>query len=186
MTIITSRHTIMFLLCLLGIFFLYLSFMGGQPVDLTVEDTGEMKEDTANPALAMPELPLALNMEQQAEEPDGDGFFMEFRLERDRRRAQEIELLQSMFNSTDDAGEIKQEIQYKLLAITNSIDQELTLESLIMAKGYADAVAVVQPESVTVVVRDGDFSEEDAARIADLVNRTTGIPLSKITVFAKE
>lgn len=122
----------------------------------------------------------------RGEDGDGDAFFMEYRLNRDRRRAQEIELLQSMLNSADLASEVRQEVQYKLLEITSAINQELALEALIMAKGYADAVAVVQPEHVTVVVRAADFSEEDAAKIADLVTKTTGIPLSKVTVFAKK
>ncbi|NLC77622.1 MAG: SpoIIIAH-like family protein [Clostridia bacterium] len=186
MTLITSRRTIMTLLCLLGVFFLVLSFMGGRWGEVTVENQEGPQERDASQTLGAPEPVLTGNRERPEMEPEGDEFFMEFRLERDRRRAQEIELLQSMFNSTDDNSEIKQEVQYKLLAITNAIDQELALETLIMAKGYADAVAVVQPESVTVVVRDGNFTEEDAARIADLVTRTTGVPLSKVTVFAKE
>lgn len=184
MTIITNRQTIMIILCLLAVFLLYLGFAGkpAEPVDNGEELSRQVVADEAVTTVDIqqgkPGTPEDLS--------EGDEFFMEYRLERDRRRAQEIELLQSMFNASDDGSDIKQEVQYKLLAITNSIDQELTLEALIMARGYADAVAVVQPESVTIVVRSPDFTEEDAARIADLATRTTGVPLSKITVFARE
>lgn len=176
MTVITNRQTVMIALLLLAVFFVYLSFTK-KPAEPAIVDENILQETVAGEVLEMPPV---------QEEEQGDQFFMEYRLERDRRRAQEIELLQSMYNTSDEGSDVKQEVQYKLLAITNSIDQELTLEALIMARGYADAVAVVQPESATIVVRAGDFTEEDAARIADLVTRTTGIPLSKITVFARE
>ncbi|NLL18511.1 MAG: SpoIIIAH-like family protein [Clostridia bacterium] len=184
MTIITNRNTVIVALCVLALVFLYLSFTQ-KPVESLGGEEELNRETLAEQAMAVPEAPER-EQETIKEQPGGDEFFMEYRLERDRRRAQEIELLQSMINSGDEGSDIKQEVQYKLLAITNSIDQELTLEALIMARGYADAVAVVQPESVTVVVRSGDFTEEDAARIADLVTRTTGISLAKVTVFARE
>lgn len=187
MTIITNRQTLILVLCLLTMFFVYLGITNRQV--LTAQDSQLDQEVAAEnagmlDAQNLPDNIIVPNIID--EEIDGDEFFMEYRLQRDRRRAQEIELLQSMINSTETASEVKQEVQYKLLEITNSINQELSLETLIMAKGYADVVAVVQPEHVTVVVRDGDFTEEDAARIADIVTRTTGLPLSKVTIFAKK
>jgi len=182
-------RAVVVMLCLLALGFLSLGLMNGR----TASSQGSPPAPL--PAAEETDLPAGTTLELKAgtaenslaeEESDGDAFFMEYRLNRDRRRAQEIELLQSMLNSADVASEVRQEVQYKLLEITNAINQELALETLIMAKGYADAVAVVQPEHVTVVVRDADFTEEDAARIADLVTRTTGTPLAKITVFAKK
>lgn len=187
MTIITNRQTIMLVLCLLAMFFIYLGISNGQTS--TVQESQLDQETVSGIAGDLHTQDLQDRIIDQNiidEDMDGDEFFMEYRLNRDRRRAQEIELLQSMINSPDAASEVKQEVQYKLLEITNSINQELSLETLIMAKGYADVVAVVQPEHVTVVVRDGDFTEEDATRIADIVTRTTGLPLSKVTIFAKK
>lgn len=187
MTIITNRQTILLVLCLLAVAFVYLSISNAKTS--TVQDSQweqEVVSEVAGDLNAQDLQNSIIDQNMINEEIDGDEFFMEYRLQRDRRRAQEIELLQSMINSTDAASEVKQEVQYKLLEITNSVNQELTLETLIMAKGYADVVAVVQPEHVTVVVRDADFSDEDAARIADLVTRSTGLPLSKVTIFAKK
>ncbi|HHW07766.1 MAG TPA: SpoIIIAH-like family protein [Clostridia bacterium] len=193
MTIITSRRTVILALSLLALCFIYLGINNGEtatnqghrPDGETVVEAADIPAGliagTSTGAVSG-STPGEITGE---EETEGDAFFTEYRLNRDRRRAQEIELLQSMLNSTDAASEVKQEVQYKLLEITNAINQELSLETLIMAKGYADAVAVVQPEHVTVVVRDADFTEEDAARIADLVTKTTGVPLSKVTIFAK-
>lgn len=188
MTIITNRRTIVIALVLLALIFLYLGFNESEEpkANQTAEGTpGLMMEEVFS--VEASEVVMLSEEKDDIEAPlEGDEFFAEYRLERDRRRAQEIELLQSMYNSPDAINDIKQEAQQKLLELTNSLDLELTLETLVMAKGYVDAVAFVQSGQIILMVRAGEFSDEDATRIADLVSRTTGYPLSKITIFAKK
>ncbi|MFA5535552.1 MAG: SpoIIIAH-like family protein [Bacillota bacterium] len=185
MTIITSRRTVFVVLIVLALVFLYLSFEEGK----------KLKNESAADSLVGLEVggeEFSLEAEgsyeienDQFEDFDENNFFMEYRLKRDRQRAQEIEMLQTMFNSASVADEVRQEALHKVLQLTNSLDQELTLETLIIAKGYEDAVTFIQENQVTVVVKDDGFDNKDAVKIADLVHRTTGIPLSKITIFAK-
>lgn len=168
-------------LIILAMVFIYLSISEGQKIEETPANLA-INQVEENISLVLTEEKIDLfNIDE-----DEEDFFMEYRLERDRRRAQKIELLQSVLNSPHVADDLRLEAQENLLEITNSFDQELTLETLILAKGYADVAAFVQPESITIVVRDGDFDEEEMMKIADLVTRTTGTPLSKITIFAKK
>ncbi|HHX51192.1 MAG TPA: SpoIIIAH-like family protein [Clostridia bacterium] len=183
MTIITSRRAVILFLTALLLIFLYLGYTDAQRKqrsNLSMEqlsnDLAAISDETGSGQ--------AGNPPQLAESNGvGDDFFIEYRLERDRQRAKEIELLQSLINDPNSATEIKQEAQAKLLQITTSLDQELTLETLILAKGYSDAVAVVQQGQVTIIVRHQDFTEEDSIRIAELVSRNTGYPLTKITIL---
>lgn len=183
MTIITSKRTILAVLIILALVFLYLSYEEGKKLKKNPDEKSLPEIVTQNEAT---DLKVEGNSELEFQDIDEGDFFIEYRLERDRRRAQEIEMLQTMFNSSNVANEARQEALQKVLQLTNSLDQELTLETLIVAKGYADAVTFIQQNQVTVVVKDGDFDSKDATKIADLVNRTTGIPLSKITIFAKK
>lgn len=184
MTVITSKRTIVAVLIVLALVFLYLSYEEGKKIKNPPMEENFQGVVAENAPIDFKKVEGAGDLE--INDIDEGDFFIEYRLERDRRRAQEIEMLQSMFNSSNVANEVRQEALQKVLQLTNSLDQELTLETLIVAKGYADAVTFIQQNQVTVVVKDGDFDNKDAAKIADLVNRTTGIPMSKITIFAKK
>ncbi|MGI6552844.1 MAG: SpoIIIAH-like family protein [Bacillota bacterium] len=184
MTIITSRRAVMLLLAGLLVVFLYLGYTDAQrkqKADLSATQLPESEDLAILSSESGDNSPGSLSQPGEIN-GGGDDFFIEYRLERDRQRAKEIELLQSLINDPNSAAEIKQEAQAKLLQITSSLNQESTLEALIMAKGYADAIVVVQQGQVTIIVRHQNFTEDDSIRIAELVSRNTGYPLAKITI----
>ncbi len=183
MTIITSKRTIFVVLVVLALTFLYLSFEEGKKIKNQSAEESLIGMGTGSEEFELEVEGVEKGDIEQFEDFNEDDFFIEYRLKRDRQRAQEIEMLQTMFNSANVANEVRQEALYKVLQLTNSLDQELTLETLIVAKGYEEAVTFIQENQVTVVVKDGNFDNNDATKIADLVHRTTGVPLSKITIF---
>jgi stage III sporulation protein AH len=73
----------------------------------------------------------------------------------------------------------------ELMGLTKRMEQEKELEGLILAKGYKEAAAFVQPNAVTVVVRAAQITPEDAARITDLAVRSTGRPAEQVSIIAK-
>ncbi len=85
----------------------------------------------------------------------------------------------------DTSSEERQEAVKELMGLTKRMEQEKELEGLILAKGYKEAAAFVQPNAVTVVVRAAQITPEDAARITDLAVRSTGRPAEQVSIIAK-
>ncbi|GEA15968.1 hypothetical protein E308F_22120 [Moorella sp. E308F] len=116
----------------------------------------------------------------------GAAFFIEYRLERDRQRSQQIALLKQIIDNPNAGGEGKQEAQKRLVELTQQMDLEMQLEKLIVAKGYKDAAVFIQPNAVNVIVMADKFGDEDANKIGDLVSRSTGRPREQISMIHKK
>ncbi|SMB98584.1 stage III sporulation protein AH [Thermanaeromonas toyohensis ToBE] len=116
----------------------------------------------------------------------GTAFFVEYRLERDRRRSQQIDMLKQIIDNPNATSDSKQEAQKRLMDLTRQMDLELQLEKLIVAKGYKEAAVFIQPQAVNVVVMAEKITEEDANKIGDLVSRSTGRPREQISIIPQK
>lgn len=112
-------------------------------------------------------------------------FFIDYRLERERTRGQQIDLLRELINNpqADDAS--RKSAGERWLAIVEAMGKEAELENLIRAKGFADAVVFIQERSTVVVVKANDLAQQEAAKIMDIVTRGTGMKLDAITLVVK-
>ena len=116
---------------------------------------------------------------------EGSGFFAEYRLERERSRGYQIQLLREIINNANSDGESRKKAQDQLYVISNNLQKELEVESLIRAKGYRDAVVFLEGETVTVVIQAKALTQEDAMKITDLVARSTGVSQQHIVIIPK-
>lgn len=115
-----------------------------------------------------------------------EDFFVEFRLERDRSRSQQIHLLREVLSSPETKGELLEETQRKISEITQRMEKEMQIESLIRARGYQDALAFIHGESIDIIILNPDLLEEDdVATIADTASRVTGFPYQGITILER-
>ena len=64
--------------------------------------------------------------------------------------------------------------------------KEAQIENLVTAKGYADCVAFMGEDGVSVVVStgSGELTGEDVARITDIAMKETGYDASGIRIMA--
>ncbi|MGI9860020.1 SpoIIIAH-like family protein [Moorella naiadis] len=151
-------------------------------------DTGQATKVTAPSQDQAVAGPKAEDILQGASAKAGNGaaFFIEYRLERDRQRSQQIALLKQILDNPNSGGEGKQEAQKRLVDLTQQMDLEMQLEKLIVAKGYQDAAVFIQPNAVNVIIRADKFGDEDANKIGDLVSRSTGRPREQISMINKK
>ncbi len=120
-----------------------------------------------------------------APSPEGPDFFVDFRLERERVRSQQIEYLREVMENQKVDEQTRQQAALRWLAITDNMGKEVDAENLIRAKGFADALVILKDNSATVIVRARELTPIEVARIADIVIRGCGIPAENITVQAK-
>lgn len=110
-------------------------------------------------------------------------FYAETRLERDRTRSEQVQLLREIVGDAKSTAEARSDAQRRLLDLSRRVAQETEAESLIRAKGFPDAVVFLQESGAVVVVKDADLRPAEAARIADVTAAATGIAFSEVRII---
>lgn len=100
-------------------------------------------------------------------------FFVSFRNDRETTREQEIAYLDAVITQGADADTLADAQQQKL-AIVDSMEKELTIESLIKAKGFHDAAVTLHKGSINVILEAETLSDEQVAQVLDIIIRETG------------
>lgn len=110
-------------------------------------------------------------------------YFAAVRLSRQEARDSAVSLLQEAMAYTGSDTQ-KEESSSQLEVIVQTALTEAQIESLIIAKGYADCVAYIGDEGISVAVAapEGGLQAEDVAVIADIVMAQSDISIDKIRV----
>lgn len=112
-------------------------------------------------------------------------YFAAVRLSRQEARDSAVNLLQeAMAYSSDEAGNKDLESAAELESIVQTALSEAQIESLVIAKGYADCVAYMTGDGISVAVSspEGGLQQEDVAVIADIVMSQSDYGLETIRV----
>jgi stage III sporulation protein AH len=113
-----------------------------------------------------------------------EDFFIEYRIERERLRAAQQELLEENLKESQKDAE-RREARDKLLTLFNERKLESDMESMIRAKGFSDAVVILSGESVNAIIKAASLKQNDAARIADVIKRAANIKEENIVISTK-
>lgn len=111
-------------------------------------------------------------------------YFAAVRLSRQQARDSAVNLLQeAMAYSTTDSGK-DVESAMELEDIVQTALSEAQIESLVIAKGYADCVAYMSGEGISVAVSspEGGLQQADVAVIADIVMTQSDYGMADIRV----
>ncbi|WP_066500242.1 SpoIIIAH-like family protein [Abyssisolibacter fermentans] len=113
-------------------------------------------------------------------------YFVEFRLSRDKLRANLIEKLNEIINNDNTIEDIRSKAQEQILSIGKISQQELYIEGLIKAKGYEDALLFINDASVSVVVSIDELNKQDVAKILSIVKEETKLQAANIKIMKKQ
>ena len=114
--------------------------------------------------------------------PTGN-FFVDFRIERDKVRDQEVEYLNSIIENKATDKETLKEAMNQMIEITKAMEKEVTIEGLIKAKGFDDVVVTLHKGSVNVILKESELSEAQVAKILDIVRRESGEKAENIKII---
>ncbi|MGN0978954.1 MAG: SpoIIIAH-like family protein [Candidatus Avoscillospira sp.] len=148
----------------------------GAPVDLTETlDASQVLDDAT--------LTLAGDTGDAAAAASTD-YFAQIRLTRQESRDSAVELLQETI-AYEDGSESASAAVNTLDALVSDALAESQIESLVIAKGYADCVAYMSDEGISVAVSapaEG-LTEADVALIADIVTTQTDYTVADIHII---
>lgn len=156
----------------------------------TEEQTSPVLMDTIDTEKVMSEDMLILEEDLQvlsAGEEDSDtssDYFSAVRLSRQQARDGAVNLLQEAmaYSAADSSKDVESAME--LEEIVQTALSEAQIESLIIAKGYADCVAYMSPDGISVAVAspEGGLQQADVSVIADIVMTQSDYSLEDIRV----
>lgn len=117
---------------------------------------------------------------------DAHAFFVEYRLERDRVRGHELEMLNDIINNAQAGVESRREAELQVLKLVDLMEKELIVENMLKAQGYTDAIFFGGKDGVTVMIHTEHLGEDEFWRIADMVAAISGVSREKVQVIQQD
>ncbi|MBQ1251935.1 MAG: SpoIIIAH-like family protein, partial [Firmicutes bacterium] len=105
-------------------------------------------------------------------------------LNRDRRRAAEEELYQSMMLDPTRSDEAKMEAEASLTHVSRTSALEDRVESILIGRDYNDVIFSVEENMSLLMIRKETIDEKEKASLIDFVSSYGGIPAETISVFS--
>lgn len=115
----------------------------------------------------------------------GSDYFATARLNRQQARDSALSLLQDAAAREDADETVKNQVNDTIQTMADYTVTEAQIENLVVAKGYADCVAFIGEESLSLAVAapEGGLTEADTAKIVDVVNQTAGFTADQIKII---
>lgn len=111
-------------------------------------------------------------------------YFSQYKTERSQSRAEQLVQLNEIIAADNENADAKNEALNLKLKLTEIIESELLVETLIEARGYEDAVVSIglTSDNVNVMVKDSDFTQDDAVVIYTILSEELKVDPSKVTI----
>ena len=138
----------------------------------TTLSTGEVGDDTSKPT---------------GSDPDAtDSYFSSVEVSRQRARDEALEVLNAVVENDQASAEVKAEALAEIQTIAKEMSQESNIESILMSKGFAQCIAVINGDTANIVVQsEGQLQTSQLAQINAVVYEQAGIEPINITIVAK-
>ncbi len=138
-----------------------------------VTDTGELDldDDESTPGEAV----LASTILDE-------GYFSSAKLTREQMRARNRETLMSIIDSPELTEADKKAATDKLIDQTTTAEKENSIEILLQAKGFDEAVVSIGDKDVEVIVNAPSINDQQTAIIEELVSRKAEVSIDQITI----
>ena len=122
----------------------------------------------------------AANAEEKA------GVFAEMTMSRRKARDEAMEVLTGVAQSSTAIDSMKQEALGEIQKIADYIECEANIESLIMAKGFEECVAIVNGDTASVIVKSDGLLDTEVAQISEIVYNQAGIHPDNLNIIESD
>ena len=111
-------------------------------------------------------------------------YFTTARSDRKKARDEALAILKETANDVKATQADKTKANERIAQIAGEIEKESAIESLIKAKGFQEAVAVIGEDNITVIVKSEELLASQTLQIQDAVVSQTDFSLEKIKIVA--
>ena len=114
-----------------------------------------------------------------------DSYFSSTQVSRARARDEALEVLQSVVDSANTDDVAKTQALADISQIAKDMEAESNIETLIVAKGFEQCVAVISSGTINVVVKAETLTQSDIAIINEIVYEQSGIVPANVKIVHK-
>ena len=114
-----------------------------------------------------------------------DSYFSSVQISRQRTRDEAIEVLQSVVDNQSSTETAKNEALAEINKLATVMEIEANIETLIIAKGFEECVAVISGENASVVVKSDGLIPSQISQINEIVYSEAGISPANITIIER-
>jgi stage III sporulation protein AH len=146
--------------------------------EIIVEDTAEATDTKDSEETSAPGEAILVSTTL---EPN---FFANAKLLREQKRSLRKEELMDIVDNDNISESLKEEAIGSLISLAALVEKEDATETLLKAKGFSDAVVSINPDggNVDVIINAVSITDQDTAKISDIVQRKTGIAIADIVI----
>jgi len=113
-------------------------------------------------------------------------FFATYRTDRQSTRDQELLYYEAIITSENSSVDAINLAETKKLSLITNMETELVTEGLIKAQGFEDCIVTSSANSVNVVVKAGELTSSEVAKIVSIVKEQTGASIDNIKIIPVE
>ena len=114
-----------------------------------------------------------------------DTYFTTSKLERDSMYSEMLETYQEIYNNSSSTAEQRTTAINEIANINKTKNSIMIAENLIKTKGFQDVVIFSNTNSVSVVIKAEDASQEQIAQVQNIVSRELGVEAEIIHISTK-
>lgn len=110
-------------------------------------------------------------------------YFKTEKTNRDKVRKEAIETIEETLKSDKLTDEDKKSALEKVEKISDDMQKESNIESLLKAKGFEKTLAVISDNEINIIISSEGLTTANTLQIQDIVTSQTKIDLSKIKII---
>jgi stage III sporulation protein AH len=114
---------------------------------------------------------------------EADAFYVEYRLQRDRVRSQEMETLIDLINNPNVTADGKARAEDQLLRLVDMMEKELLVENLVKAQGFRDAIFFLRGNKAHLVIKAKNLNQAQFAQLSEMVSIVAGIGMEDVVII---
>ena len=113
-------------------------------------------------------------------------YFESMQLSRQQARDEAMEVLLSVAESETAIADMKNEALESIAQIARDIENESNIETLILSKGFAQCIAVVNGDTASIIVKSNGLLPSEIAQISEIVFEEAGILPTNLKIIEKD
>lgn len=110
-------------------------------------------------------------------------YFTTAKTEREKNLKTAIETVKELLKNENLTDEDKTEAVKKTEAIASNMEKETNIETLLKAKGFSQALAVIGNDGINIIVKSDGLTTANTMQIQDIATTESGLDLSKIKII---
>ena len=113
-------------------------------------------------------------------------FFTTCRTDRTNTRNESIEYYKEILNNEASSEDAKLNAENQIKTLTENMRMEVTMEGLIMAKGFSEAIVNYSSTYINVLIQSKELTESEVAQIVDIIQSQVERDIDYIKIIPVE